>query len=276
MNKLLRAGFIRMLKSKVFLAIAALSACGAAFIRLYLYSGAPEGRVIPLDTGFFTITGFLGILMAAFCSLFVGTEYSDGTIRNKLAVGHSRTMVYISNLILCASAGIMFLLIFWITSIAVNAPLSGFFIGTAESILLPAALSCALALAFSAIFILISVIIQNKAVASVIALILSFTMIFIATYIMAGLDEPEFIDLYSYQIDGVSESTLTPNSAYLRGAKRDIYEFLFDFLPSAQGLRFGHMDMQKPNEPISAVYSLLIALISTFAGAVIFKYRNIR
>ena len=48
-----------------------------------------------------------GVVLSAFCSLFVGAEYSDGTIRNKIAVGHSRAAVYLANLVTCSAAGVL-------------------------------------------------------------------------------------------------------------------------------------------------------------------------
>lgn len=52
----------------------------------------------------------VAILIPAFVSLFVGTEYSDGTIRNKMIIGHTRTCIYLSNLIVCSTAGLGFCL----------------------------------------------------------------------------------------------------------------------------------------------------------------------
>lgn len=39
----------------------------------------------------------LSFFCPIFCSMFIGTEYSDGTIRNRLIVGHTRKSIYLSN-----------------------------------------------------------------------------------------------------------------------------------------------------------------------------------
>ena len=41
----------------------------------------------------------VGILISIFYSLFLGTEYNDGTIRNKLIVGHKRETIYLASFI---------------------------------------------------------------------------------------------------------------------------------------------------------------------------------
>ncbi len=42
----------------------------------------------------------IGVVIAIFTSLFLGVEYSEGAIRNKISMGHKRTAIYLSNLIL--------------------------------------------------------------------------------------------------------------------------------------------------------------------------------
>ena len=49
----------------------------------------------------------LAVVMAIFVSVFVGTDYSDGTIRNKIVLGHYRHSIYLANLIVCVSAAII-------------------------------------------------------------------------------------------------------------------------------------------------------------------------
>ena len=45
-----------------------------------------------IDNGFFGCALFIGIVMAVFCSLFIGTEYSEGTIRNKIIIGQKEAL----------------------------------------------------------------------------------------------------------------------------------------------------------------------------------------
>lgn len=47
-----------------------------------------------IDSAFFSVAIYIGIILSVFCSLFIRTEYSDGTIRNKLIVGQKRSAVY--------------------------------------------------------------------------------------------------------------------------------------------------------------------------------------
>ena len=52
----------------------------------------------------------MGLVAAILTSMFIGSEYSDGTIRNKLVVGHSRMRIYLANLIVCSVACVLIFL----------------------------------------------------------------------------------------------------------------------------------------------------------------------
>ena len=65
----------------------------------------------------------VAILIPAFVSLFVGTEYSDGTIRNKMIIGHTRTCIYLSNLIVSSTAGLGFCISYIVGVIVAGLPL---------------------------------------------------------------------------------------------------------------------------------------------------------
>ena len=57
-----------------------------------------SGYINNLDNGFFMCALFIGIILAVFCSLFIGTEHNDGTIRNKIIVGQNYLFIKYGNL----------------------------------------------------------------------------------------------------------------------------------------------------------------------------------
>ena len=110
MIKLLSSGFCRVLRSKLFWLINIFCAGYGILMRINIIRQETYfGTEMPLDMAFFAIAVFIGIAIAVFASIFVGTDYSDGTIRNKIAAGHKRSVIYLSNLILVSVAGVVFL-----------------------------------------------------------------------------------------------------------------------------------------------------------------------
>ena len=105
MSRLLCAGVIRLKKSRLlWLFCGLMSALGLLSpIQLYLQAQKYDFTA-SIDQPFFSHIMYMGVISAVFISLFIGAEYSNGTVRNKLIVGHSRTDIYFSNLILCIAA----------------------------------------------------------------------------------------------------------------------------------------------------------------------------
>ena len=126
MNRLLAANFSRLFRSKAFWVCCIYAFCYGIFMQVMNYITTTASGEIPLiDNLFFSFSIFTGILLSAFISLFLGTEYSDGTIRNKLVIGHTRTSIYLSNLIVCTAAGMIMCVINLAVSFAVGLPLMG-------------------------------------------------------------------------------------------------------------------------------------------------------
>lgn len=70
----------------------------------------------------------LGIVFSVVVSMYIGTDYSDGTIRNKIVVGKSRWCIYFSNFLICTGI-CLFIYIFGIlTSYALGRPAFGEFV----------------------------------------------------------------------------------------------------------------------------------------------------
>ena len=177
MSKLLSAGFIRLRKDKIFwIALIFMFGAGVFFPVMRYIDMQKSGYINNIDNGFFACALFIGVVMAVFCSLFIGTEYSDGTIRNKVVIGQKRTSIYLSNLIICALVSVVMCAAFFIAYLCIGIPLLGFFEMDIKQVLLFTLAVFVLAIAFASIFTLISMLNHNKAITAVVCILLAFLM----------------------------------------------------------------------------------------------------
>lgn len=283
MSKLLYAGFARLRHDTCFwVFLLAMAAVGAILpvssyhSMQYMQQFSDDVYVIPLENTFTSYIPLTVIFSAAFCSLFIGTEYSDGTIRNKIIIGHRRTDIYLSNLIVCFAAECIVCLAFIAANLCVGIPLLGFFqcgLGVISGYAGCAFVLCA---AVTSIYTLIAMLSQNKAVAAVICTLGIVFVIFGGAYLNARLMEPEVYDAYTY-IDSAgnveeSEAMLNPN--YVSGARRAVYEFFNEFLPGSQtvllwqGMAVHLWQM--------SLYSGVIAVVVTGLGILFFCEEDIK
>lgn len=238
MSKLLYANFVRLKHDVCFWVILLVMAAIGVIQPVSSYHSMQRytDYVIPLENSFTNYIPLIVIFGAAFCSLFIGTEYSDGTIRNKVIIGHRRADIYLSNLIVCFVAECVMCLVFFAANLCVGIPLLGFFQCGLGMILGYTGCAFVLCAAVTALYTLAAMLSQNKAVAAVVCTLGIVFMIFGGAYLNARISEPEIYDAYTY-IDAAgnieeSEAWINPN--YISGTKRVVYEFLNEFLPGNQ------------------------------------------
>ena len=289
MNNLIYAEFSRLFKSFIFRLGALFSFGLAAFVIFMRYMDvvkhSSEYAQLPVSysnaDGLIFAGGFyLVFTFAIFVSLFVGTEYSDGTMRNKLIVGHSRLKIYLSKLVVCAAANVLFHLLYIITTLLLGMLLIHG-VSYALGILLKYTLwGVCVTLAFSALLVCLSMCIPNKATSAVIGLLLTIILVFSTMSISLRLSAPEFLETYSYT-DEVTGQLVTVggerNDEYLTGTKRKIYTFLYDFLPTCQMYQI----IQVSDAPIEhcgifIAYDGLLLLLSTGAGILMFGKKDLK
>jgi len=246
------------------------------FCVITVYRARLEGIQTGLDAALQGYPMMIGFLSALFCGVFGGTEYSDGTIRNKLIAGHTRWSDYLSSLIVHSAQILLCLFSFLLADLALGLPLLGGFV-IDKRILLMLAGSIVTMLAFSAIFTLISMLCQNKTTGVCICLILFCVMFFMAMDIAQRLEEPEFYEGYTYMTDaGVTEhEDAQPNPNYLTGTKREAYEFLQDFLPCNQMYQYTMMHSEIDTRRLM-LYSLSIIIVVTAAGIFVFRKKDVK
>lgn len=282
MNNLLRANFARLWKSRIFW-LGILYSIGMGVIASttqYREMILIPGHHPHIDNILFSIGLFMPVVSAVFTGLFLGTEYSDGTIRNKLIVGKTRAAVYLSNLAVCAAAVILIHLANLATILAIGFPLVGNVESTFSGLMALTLISLATLIALTAIWLFLGMLIHSKPVYCVTILLISIFLLMNAMIVENNLAEKEYIDAYSFSYTDASGEIFeeyveqTPNPRYLSGFKREVYEFLYDFMPGCQLLQIAHQETAHPGQ--LPLYSLLIFAVSTGCGLFFFRIKNIK
>ena len=226
----------------------------------------------------FIYTLAVSILIPAFVSLFVGTEYSDGTIRNKMIIGHTRTSIYLSNLIVCSAAGLGLCISYMIGAFAVALPLYTIDPGILPGAAILVLCSFLMSIAFTALCTITAMLCQNKALTAVINILAACCLLVISIYIMSRLRQPEMYSGYTLNTETgeVEVSEDIPNPDYLRGTEREIYQFFNDFLPTGQAVNITSQIELSQSPGLLAAYSASIIIVSTGVGMFVFRKNDIK
>ena len=105
------------------------------------------------------------LLLAVLVSLFVGSEFNNGTIKNIASRNYSRGKIYLSKLIVCIITGVVFTLIYAAVSTAVSSALWGFgdiSAGYWPEFFKAAGIELLLGSAFVSIFVMFSMLIRQN------------------------------------------------------------------------------------------------------------------
>lgn len=285
MNKLLSAEFVRLFKSRIFRVSLLFSAVLAVLFSMIRYTDVKKNAAhyAEWDYGpdFMTTDGlilvgsiYLIFVIAAFIGIFIGTEYSDGTLRNKLTAGHTRSGIYLSKLIVCIAADVMIHVLFILAMIALRIVLFHGLPGNLSELPLCVAVSAAAVAALSALLLLFSMLIPSKAVGSVACLLTLIVMLFASLTIDNKLRVPAQIYEETYNEEGEVVLEATPAANHLSGTKRKVFEFLNDFLPVSQLYQIA----QDPSGDygIMAAYDGIILIAAAGAGMAAFKKKNLK
>lgn len=287
MNRLIQANFSRLLKNTLFKVCLVLSAGLGILENLTRYWEMKKFPEYYVDLGIeykaadgfaFSNALYIVFAVATFTALFIGADYSDGTIRNKLMVGKKRTEIYFSNFITCAIANIIMLLTSIVVTLGLGYALFHVTSLTVKQTAICIVSQCVTMIGFSAILVLISMLIQSKAGGAVTALMTTMILFVSAMTITNKLESPEYYEdleqITSETGEVIYEPIQTKNPNYLTGTKREIYERLNDILPINQFYQITIANTDNAGK--LAVYSALIMILSTGAGVVFFKRKDLK
>ncbi len=281
MSKLLRSDFRRLFRSKLFylcLVPTAVVMMFALFNNLH-YLEVMENLELPIDNLLFMGTTVIVFPIAIFTSFFVGTDYSDGTMRNKVLVGNSRSAIYLSHFITTSVASlamlvigtalVLFLGVFWMGGLV-----------TSPAILIPQILCCLISVvALNSIIVALAMLIPHKAICAVVCLVSAIVMInIVAPFLWDRLEaaEPTTPEMTYTDTDGVVHVIPEAvNPQYPTGAKRIILQLCYDTLPTAQMYQYSYEELPK-NIELFPIYSVLLISIFSTAGVCIYKRRDLK
>lgn len=246
MTNLLRANFSRLKRDRMFWScLFTVLGCSVGFMILWCLENRERGALTDLDEFYFRISAAMGFFYAMFTCLFLSVEYGEGTIRNKLAVGHTRREVYCANL-LTAFAASLCMAAAWLIGGLAGVPFLGFLtIGPARTMLC-FAIIVGYTAAFSTIYTLIGML-NDRRSATVITISVWLALVLVSSFFENALYEPEFSNPIMVFQDGVQMvGEQTPNPYYISGIQREIYEFVVDFLPTGQSSSLQNINIGHP------------------------------
>lgn len=281
MLNLLSANFKRMKKDKIFILGTIFMFGTGIFMPLINYFFVKKlGHPAYLDDGFFVCAPIIGIILSILCGLFIGADYSDGTLRNKIIVGQKRWAIYLSNLITCIIAGFIMCLAIFIPYLSIGIPLLGFFEGEIKTVLLFFLCTFLLAISYAAIYTLITMLTSNKAVSAIICVTTAFLFIMAGSSLNGQLQKTEMPDSrYTVSAEEKAqpdENQLrdAQNNRYkLQGTKREVYRFLYDFIPGGQATQ---LFMSYKISWQLGLYSVITAVGTTVIGLLFFQKKDLK
>lgn len=287
MIKLIRANFMRLFRNTFFKVCMIFSTGLGIFLNILRYVDIQQNQEIYSELGAeyksadgFAFSGVLYLIfaVAAFTAVFIGTEYSDGTIRNKLTIGHKRIEIYSANFIVCSVANLAILLMFIIVTLGFGYVLFRVTSLTAKETAICITSQCVTMIGFSAILVLISMLLQSKSGGAVTALIMTVVMFFATMIISNKLEASEYYEDFEMRTSETGEVLYEPverkNPNYITGTKREIYELLNNILPCNQFYQITGNNTDNAGK--MAVYSALIIILANGAGVVLFRKKDLK
>ncbi len=282
MRNLLSANFARLWKNRPFLC------CWAGMVLFGLFLVAEEylePYTVTLDRMVFLPLSLYGIVAGAFTGMFLGQEYTEGTIRNKLIAGCGKAQVYLSGFFTAAGAA----LIFYVSAVAATASIGSLLFSTAKPLSafltfgLLGALCC---LSYVAIFCLIAMLRRSRSVSVALCMLLAVVLLLMSMYINLQLTQEEYINQLNIttQSDDVSvsitgentetEVTMVPNPHYLTGIRRQIALFLQDLNPTGQAVQICAMNCANPVRVV--LCNVLTILLACLTGIILFRRKDLK
>lgn len=235
MRRLLAANIRRLMMNKAFWQSVSCMVIIECLLCLFLLNQTS----MSFDFLIFLSFQCIGVLTSIFFSLFLGCEYSDGTIRNKLIVGHQRNSIYLASL---------FTGIFAITILYFAGILAGYFMSiisyvppqfSFSQIITAGFVGWFACISYISIFNFIGMLSSSKAKTALLCLLIAFSLIFVGalSYSILSFTQDAFSQ-FLFEFNPVGQSVITMRIGIDSPTKLIGYSFILSFFLMIIGLYF--------------------------------------
>lgn len=286
MNKLLRANFFRLIKNKIFWGIIVIT-LGITSVLLFNTIINNQGETKEsIDRLVVMYMYFIGIAMAIFTSLFVGTEYSDGVLRNKIVIGHSRKHIYLADLITSIIVGLCIQLIYMLIVAVIGIPIFGTLQMTIEKFLFVIIDIVFIIITYASIFTCITLLCSDITVSTVSCMILVLIMFIASMALSSTANTMKYRETYIQTENGEIEVHQKLNPDYPGDLKKNVAKTILYCLPTGQTSQIISQISKKPfqitnymsDDELKTVflYSVGVTIVITGVGMYCFKRKDLK
>lgn len=260
MSRLLKASMRRMIKSKVF-CFSVIFQIGFALVAILpMY-----GMEFSVGNGFLLADSLLTLVLSAvFVHFFLRSDYHEGMARNKIIMGHTRTKIYVSNLVSALTGS----WIFFLTPISVSlvlAPFTDVTLGvSAEVFAARAAVFLAAEAAMCGIYVLAAFFFRNMGAAAsfFIALAMFTVSIFGTLNAVSPEDTAEIFETAGIEVQLDQSNALN--------------DILLNVLPTSHIVKLMVTEPPINEMLLLPLYSLTVIAATTGLGILLFRKKDLK
>lgn len=273
MIRTFNANIFRLKKSRLFwwaMVLTALATAGGVMLCCL----AAEGDLSEYALESYALSGApaLSIVNAVTVILFLGTDNSGRTVRNKIMVGNKRGGIYAANMLTGAVIGCS-VTVAWLVGGLVGVPILGWWKMPLTEVAVYIASLMACAVAVSAAAALVSMLIQSKSGAVVVGLVAAIVLMFCAGRVYTQLGGQKEV-MTTENIDGELQFELIENPNYIEVVRRAAYELALNVNPLGSSIALSNCDLKDPIAGIAGA-GFVTVFISAL-GAAVFRRKDLR
>lgn len=279
MINLLDAGFTKLFKSLVY----RLTVLFCLLYSLFLVATRIIDSISYPDLPRTTLDGIISsgpvmlqLIAPVFISLFIGREYSDQTLRNKISVGHSRIDIYLSNLIISVVGSLILYVIYVIPMCIFGYTYFTSFETPIGKLICVQLIGMVIMIAVASLYNMISILIPNKAVTAILSLLAAFVIFMFGMLVHVSLEEDKIARGEGGSVLIVEDNgEENEDKSFMSDTERKVFEFLDVVLPSSQAVNMSNSNIPSKWEKM-VVSDIVIIVLTSAAGIIVFRRKDLK